>query len=124
MSADDQGRKQEFLLPRARSNGTITSAIGMEESVGHIRARRQFLFHRTIIWATMVICIAFPIGTLWQAWVNSQQLAQLQSSLQTIEQLKQQQALLLQQEQESRDPAFIEKEAREKLGFVRPGEQV
>ena len=53
------------------SSPYVTSAVGIEETQGRVRARRSSLFTRTVIWITGLICLAFLLGSLAQAWSNS-----------------------------------------------------
>src|SRR5579863_6228259 len=111
----------------ARTGGSgpyITSAIGIEETQGRARARRSSLFTRTVIWVTGLICLAFLLGSLAQAWTNSQLMQTL-----AITQLQAQQAQadhnsLQQQANHYQDPAVVEQEAREQFGYIRPGEHL
>lgn len=113
-----------FLTRSDSSNANVTSAIGMEESVGHLRARRNSLFTRTLLWGTGLVCVALLLATMAQAWSNSQLSLQLAHEQQRLEELQDQNAQLKHDEEYYKDPLVIEREAREKLGFARPGEQV
>jgi cell division protein FtsB len=109
----------------SRSGGSspyITSAIGIEETQGHARARRSSLFTRTVIWVTGLICLAFLLGSLAQAWTNSQLVQQLNATQAQTQQAQSYHDYLAQQARHYQDPAVITKEAREQLGYVRPGE--
>jgi cell division protein FtsB len=96
----------------------------MEESVGHLRARRNSLFTRTLLWGTGLVCVALLLATMAQAWSNSQLSAQMAQEQQHLEELQDQNAQLKHDQEYYKDPLVIEREAREKLGFARPGEQV
>jgi cell division protein FtsB len=104
------------------SSPYITSAIGVEETQGRARARRSSLFTRTVIWVTGLVCLAFLLGSLAQAWTNSQLMQQLHATQAQTQQAQSHHDSLAQQASHYQDPAVIEKEAREQLGYVRPGE--
>ena len=104
------------------SNPYITSAIGIEETQGRARARRSTLFTRTVIWVTGLVCLAFLLGSLAQAWTNSQLMQQLHTTQAQAQQAQSYHDHLAQQANHYQDPAVIAKEAREQLGYVRPGE--
>jgi cell division protein FtsB len=109
----------------ARPGGSgpyITSAVGIEETQGRARARRSSLFTRTVIWVTGLVCLAFLLGSLAQAWTNSQLMQQLSATRTQTQQAQAHHDHLVQQAGHYRDPAVIEQEAREQLGYVRPGE--
>src|SRR5690348_4381336 len=101
----------------------ITSAIGIEETQGRARARRSSIFTRTVIWVTGLVCLAFLLGSLAQAWTNSQLMQQLSATRAQTQQAQNYHNSLAQQASHYRDPAVIEQEARERLGYVRPGER-
>lgn len=109
-------------VPEGSAN--VTSAIGMEETVGHLRARRQSLFTRTILWVTGLVCAALLLATIAQAWSNSQLNERLQTEQQKLQQLRDTNASLKQGVDHYKDPAVVEREARDQLGYARPGEQV
>ncbi|HEU0003885.1 MAG TPA: septum formation initiator family protein [Ktedonobacteraceae bacterium] len=100
----------------------ITSAVGIEETQGRARARRSSLFTRTIIWVTGLVCLAFLLGSLAQAWTNSQLMQQLHTTQAQTQQAQGYHDHLAQQANHYQDASVIEKEAREQLGYVRPGE--
>ena len=100
----------------------ITSAVGMQETVGSLRAKRHTLFTQTVIWVTSVVCMAFLLGSLAQAWSNSQLAQQLQQAQQQLNQLQDHQKHLQQLVDYYKDPTVIEQEAREQLNYVRPNE--
>lgn len=109
----------------ARTGGSspyITSAIGIEETQGRARARRSSLFTRTVIWVTGLVCLAFLLGSLAQAWTNSQLMQQLAATRTQTQQAQTYHDSLAQQASHYQNPAVIEQEAREQLGYVRPGE--
>jgi cell division protein FtsB len=111
-----------FPMRSAGSSPYVTSAVGIEETQGRVRARRSSLFTRTVIWVTGMICLAFLLGSLAQAWTNSQLMQRLQTTQQQTQQIQAIHDHLVQQANYYQDPLVIEKEAREKLGYVRPGE--
>lgn len=102
----------------------VTSAVGIEEPAGRQRARRTTLFTRTVIWVTALVCLAFLLGSLIQAWSNSQLMQNLAREQQATQRLQDQHARLEQQAKYYQDPYVIESEAREQLGYERPGEHV
>lgn len=115
-------RPNRSLRPGGFS-ANVTSAIGMEEPAGRARARRHSLFTQTVMWITGLICIAFLLGSLAQAWSNSQLMQKVQNDQQKLQQLQSQHAQLNQQVGYYKDPAVIESEARQQLGYIRPGDQ-
>jgi cell division protein FtsB len=107
----------------SEGNGpNVTSAVGMQETVGRLRARRSSLFTQTIIWITGLICLAFLLGTMAQAWSNSQLMQDVQKAQQQLQQVQDQNAYLHRQASYYKDPFVIENEARQQLGYIRPGE--
>lgn len=103
-------------------NATVTAAVGMGETVGRLRARRNSLFTQTVIWVTGLICMAFLLGSLAQAWSNSQLEQQVQAAQQQVQQTQQHHDALARMADHYKNPTVIESEARQQLGFVRPGE--
>src|SRR5436305_161845 len=114
--------RQPFSSRPASSNANVTSAVGMEETVGRRRARRTSFFTHTLLWTTSLICIALLLGSLAQAWSNSLLMKQVQDAQQKYTQLKTQNVQLKNQIEQYKDPAVIESEARQQLGYIRPGE--
>jgi len=104
------------------SSPSVTSAVGMGETRGHMRARRTSLFTRTVIWVTGMICLAFLLGSLAQAWTNSQLMQRLAATQQQTQQAQAYNNSLQQQASYYQNPSVIETEARERLGYIRPGE--
>ncbi|HAH00782.1 MAG TPA: hypothetical protein DCL75_18450 [Ktedonobacter sp.] len=100
----------------------VTSAVGMEETVGRTRAKRGSLFTQTIIWVTGLICLALLFGSLAQAWSNSSLMQRVQSAQQQTQQLQDKHDTLVRLAGYYKDPFVIESEARQQLGYVRPGE--
>jgi cell division protein FtsB len=112
---------------QARSEGqtsNVTSAVGLEETAGRARARRSSLFTQTIVWVTGLICLAFLLGTLAQVWSNSQLAQVLQQEQQNTQKLQNDNSSLVQQAKHYQDPYVIEEEARQELGYARPGEHI
>jgi len=109
----------------ARTNDSgpyITRAVGLQESTGRLRARRSSLFTQTIIWVTGLVCMAFLLGSLAQAWSNSQLMQRVEKEQQQTQQLQAYHDRLEQQVNNYQDPFVIENEARQELGYIRPGE--
>jgi cell division protein FtsB len=94
----------------------------MEETVGHLRTRNNSLFARTVLGITGLICAAFLLGTLTQAWSNSVLTQKVQTAEQSLQKARSENQKLKRQMQYYRDPAVIESEARQQLRYVRPGE--
>ena len=116
-----QPRRTQFPS-RPESSPHVTSAVGMEETTGHLRARRSSLFTQTVIWITGLICLAFLLSSLAQAWSNSQLIQRVQTEQQQLQRLQDHNAYLTSQSSYYKDPFVIESEAREQLGYIRPGE--
>jgi cell division protein FtsB len=119
--------QQRGSSSRARTNTSdsgslVTRAIGLEETTGRLRARRSSLFTQTIIWITGLICIAFLLGSLAQAWSNSLLTQRVQEAQQQTQQLQAYHDNLVRQANHYADPFVIESEARQELGYIRPGE--
>ncbi len=111
------------MRPRpASTSANVTSAVGMGETAGRLRARRNSLFTQTVIWLTGLICMAFLLGTLAQAWSNSQLEQQVQTAQQQLSTVREHHSKLVQAAKHYQDPAVIENEARQQLGYTRPGE--
>ena len=121
--------QQRRSSSRARTNTSdsgslVTRAVGLEESTGRLRARRSSLFTQTIILVTGLVCFAFLLGSLAQAWSNSMLMRQVQDAQQQTQQLQAYHDHLAQQAQYYSNPFVIESEARQNLGFIRPGEHL
>lgn len=114
--------REQSSLPPGRSSASITAAVGMQETAGSLRARRHSLFTQTVIWVTGVICLAFLLGSLAQAWSNSQLAQKVQTAQQQVNQLEDQQKHLKQLVDYYKDSTVIEREAREQLGYIHPHE--
>lgn len=104
------------------SSVNVTAAVGMEETVGQQRARRSAFYTRTIMWVTGLLCTAFLLGTIAQAWSNSQLMQQVQAEQQRLQQVRQHNAQLQAMGKYYKDSTVIENEARQQLGYIRPGE--
>jgi cell division protein FtsB len=117
-----QSRRAQFSSRPEVSGPNVTSAIGMEETVGRLRARRSSLFTRTVIWITGLVCLAFLLGTLAQAWSNDQLMQNVQQTQQLQQQLQSHNASLQKLAAHYKDPSVIESEVRQQLGYIRPGE--
>ena len=106
------------------SNANVTTAIGMGETVGRLRARRNSLFTQTVLWVTALICIAFLLGSFTQAWSNSQLMQKVQLAQQQLKQTQAEHNRLVQTANHYKDPSVIESEARQQLGYVRRGDHL
>ena len=115
-------RKPLFSARAGANTGNVTSAVGIEETAGRVRARRNSLFSQTVIWVTGFICLAFLLGTLAQAWSNSQLMQRVQDAQQSLAQVQAHHNDLVQQAKYYAQPSVIENEARQQLGYIRPGE--
>lgn len=104
------------------SSLNVTSAVGMEETSGYLRAKRRSLFTQTVIWVTALVCVAFLLASLAQAWSNSQLMGQVQAAQRDLQQAQSHHDALAKQANYYKDPFVIESEARQQLGYVRPGE--
>ncbi len=118
----NRSRRPQFASRPGASNPSVTSAIGMEETFGRLRARRSSLFTRTVIWLTGLVCLAFLLATFAQAWSNSQLMTRVQVAQQQYQQVQNQNTQLNAQANHYKDPSVVEREAREQLGYIRPGE--
>ncbi len=115
-------RRAPFPSRPEGSNPNVTSAIGLGETAGLMRARRSSLFTRTIIWITGLICLALLLGSLVQAWSNNQLMQQVRAARQQAQQAQAHHDALGKLVDHYKDPFVIESEARQQLGYVRPGE--
>jgi cell division protein FtsB len=82
------------------------------------------LFTQTIILITGLVCFAFLLGSLAQAWSNSMLMRQAQDAQQQTQQIQAYHDHLAQQAQYYSDPFVIESEARQDLGYIRAGEHL
>ena len=119
----DQRRRPQFPPRTNESRPYVTRAVGLGEPTGRLRARRSSLFTRTIIWITGLVCMAFLLGSLAQAWTNSQLMQHVQEAQQQTQQQQAYHDHLVQEANHYNDPFVIESEARQQLGYIRPGEQ-
>ena len=117
-----QRRRSSSSTNTNESGSLVTRAVGLEETTGRLRARRSSLFTQTIILVTGLVCFAFLLGSLAQAWSNSMLMHQVQDAQQQTQQLQAYHDQLAQQAQYYSDPFVIESEARQNLGYIRPGE--
>jgi cell division protein FtsL len=95
----------------------------MEETVGHLRTRRNSLFARTVLWLTALVCAAFLLGTFAQAWSNSLLIQKVQTAQRSLQKVQNEHQKLEQQAQHYKDPTVIASEARQQMGYARPDEQ-
>jgi cell division protein FtsB len=117
-----QRQRRSSSIQTNDSRPLVTRAVGLEETTGRLRARRSSLFTQTIIMITGLVCFAFLLGSLAQAWSNSMLMRQVQDAQQQTQQLQAYHDHLAQQAQHYADPYVIESEARQDLGYIRPGE--
>lgn len=110
--------------PVRLASASVTSAIGMGETFGRLRARRNSIFTQTVIWITVLVCLAFLLGALAQAWSNSQLERQVQAAQQQLQQTQAHHDALTKLANHYNDPSVVESEARQQLGYIRPGEHV
>ncbi|GCE19205.1 FtsB family cell division protein [Dictyobacter kobayashii] len=115
-------RRPQFASRPEGSSANVTSAIGMEETFGRSRARRTSLFTRTVMWVTGLVCAALLLATFAQAWSNNHLMAQVQQEQQVLKQVQDKHTQLSQNARHYQDPAVVESEARQQLGYIRPGE--
>ena len=115
-SGNSRGMQRRFL------SAPVTSAVGLEETTRRVRGRRSSLFTRTLIWVTGLICLAFLLGALAQAWSNSQLIQGVETAQQQLQHMRQQHDSLTKLVVYYKDPFVIENEARQQFGYVRPGE--
>ncbi len=118
----EQQRRSSSHARTNDSGSLVTKAVGLEETTGRLRARRSSLFTQTIIWATGLVCIAFLLGSLAQAWSNSLSMQRVQEAQQQTQQLQAYHDQLAQQANHYSNPFVIESEARQELGYIRQGE--
>src|SRR5215467_7385333 len=118
----EKTQKPQGLTNPENSNPNVTAAVGLSETAGRMRARRSSLFTQTVIWVTGLICLALLLGSLAQAWSNSQLMQRVQAAQQQTQQLQAHHDYLSRLVNYYKDPFVIESEARQQLGYVRPGE--
>jgi cell division protein FtsB len=117
-----QRRRSSSSTHTNDSRTLVTRAVGLEETTGRLRARRSSLFTQTLILVTGLVCFAFLLGSLAQAWSNSILMQRVQEAQQQTQQLQTYHDHLAQQAQHYADPSVIESEARQAQGYIRPGE--
>ena len=66
--------------------------------------------------------MAFLLGTLAQAWSNSQSAQQVQAAQQQLQRIQDHNKALTKAASHYQDPVVVENEARQQLGYTRPGE--
>lgn len=119
-----QKQRRSSSIQTSDNRPLVTRAVGLEETTGRLRARRSSLFTQTIILVTGLVCFAFLLGSLAQAWSNSMLMRQVQDAQQQTQQLQAYHDQLAQQAQYYSDPLVIESEARQDLGYIRTGEHL
>lgn len=119
-----QEKRRSSSIQASDTKPLVTQAIGLEETTGRLRARRSSLFTQTIILITGLVCFAFLLGSLAQAWSNSMLMRQVQDAQQQTQQLQTYHDHLAQRARYYSDPYVIESEARQDLGYIRPGEHL
>ena len=107
--------RRQFPTRSGRTNPGVTSAVGLPETAGRVRARRSSLFTQTIIWITGLICLAFLLASLAQAWSNSQLVQRVQTAQQQLQHMQQHHDTLTKLAAHYQDPFVIENEARQQL---------
>src|SRR5436305_10188687 len=112
-----QSRRPHFPSRPEGSSPHVTSAVGMEETTGRRRARRSSFFTQTVIWITGLICLAFLLSSLAQAWSNSQLMQRVQTEQQQLQRLQDHNAYLVRQASYYKSPFAVESEARQQLGY-------
>jgi cell division protein FtsB len=117
-------QRKSATIPTQDTRPLVTQAVGLEETTGRQRARRSSLFTQTIILITGLVCFAFLLGSLAQAWSNSTLMRQVQDVQQQTQQLQAYHDNLAKQAQHYADPYVIESEARQDLGYIRAGEHL
>ena len=117
-------QRRSSSVQTSENRPLVTRAVGLEETTGRLRARRSSLFTQTIILITGLVCFAFLLGSLAQAWSNSMLMRQVQEAQQQTQQLQAYHDRLAQQARYYSDPYVIESEARQDLGYIRAGEHL
>lgn len=118
-----QARPRRSAISSRPENVNVTSAVGMEDTVGRQRAKRNALFAQTVIWMSGLICGAFLLGTLAQAYSNNLLVQQVQTAQRSLQQVRTQHTQLQHAADYYKDPSVIESEARQQLDYVHPAEQ-
>ncbi len=117
-------QRRSSTVQTSENRPLVTRAVGLEETTGRLRARRSSLFTQSIILITGLVCFAFLLGSLAQAWSNSMLARQVQEAQQQTQQLQAYHDRLAQQARYYSDPYVIESEARQDLGYIRAGEHL
>jgi cell division protein FtsB len=119
-----QGKSDHTSVPSRQtgSGPNVTSAVGMGPTARQQKMRRTSLLSRTIIWITGLVCLAFLLATLAQAWSNSQLMQRVTQAREQLQQVQTHNTDLQHQAQHYKNPSVIESEARQQLGYIRPGE--
>ena len=117
-------QRRSSTVQTSENRPLVTRAVGLEETTGRLRARRSSLFTQSIILITGLVCFAFLLGSLAQAWSNSLLERQVQEAQQQTQQLQAYHDHLAQQARYYSDPYVIESEARQDLGYIRAGEHL
>jgi cell division protein FtsB len=118
-------RRRRQLVPRAaNASPYVTAAVGLGESsaLGLRRSRPGRLFTRTLVWVTALICLSLLLGSVAQAWSNSRLMQDLAAARADYQQTLARHQALQKLIAYYKDPFVIESEARQDLGYVRPGE--
>ena len=119
-----QEQRRSSSVQTNENKPLVTRAVGLEETTGRLRARRSSLFTQTIILITGLVCFAFLLGSLAQAWSNSVLMRQVQDAQQQTQQLQAYHDHLVQEAHYYSEPYVIESEARQDLGYIRAGEHL
>lgn len=102
-----QQRLPRVLIPRRTDSGGERTVFGMAAS-------RAVAF--AVVLSCLVLTLTVPLRTFFTQQSQADQLAEQKQEIQhQIEQLKERQV-------QQQDPAYIEQEARRRLGLVKPGE--
>ena len=117
-------KRRSSSIQTSDNQPLVTRAVGLEETTGRLRARRSSLFTQTVILITGLVCFAFLLGSLAQAWSNSILMRQVQDAQQQTQQLQTYHNNLAKQAQHYADPYVIESKARQDLGYIRAGEHL
>jgi cell division protein FtsB len=117
-------QRRSSSVQTSETKPLVTRAVGLEETTGSLRARRSSLFTQTIILITGLVCFAFLLGSLAQAWSNSMLMRQVQDAQQQTQAVQAYHDHLVQQAHYYSEPYVIESEARQELGYIRAGEHL
>ena len=117
-------QRKSATIPTQEHRPLVTRAVGLEETTGRLRARRSSLFTQTVILITGLVCFAFLLGSLAQAWSNSMLMRQVQDVQQQTQQLQAYHDNLAKQAQHYADSYVIESEARQDMNYIRAGEHL